>query len=214
MGDATLESVLPAIEQRVAQQVTDAHLPGAAVGIVRGQKLVWSQGFGCAISPPGGGQTRTRSTGSARSRRRSRPRLWCSFGTKEAVARRAPHVEMPEMLLKAKAAAPKAVAEVSLAPCPAAWRPYLGRYARAGLMGRQVQVECRNGTLLITVLPASGRAAQPLTRLEPGEQPHHFLVKDQRFAGEFATFSPAADGTVAGIDLGGFPFRKWAEARG
>jgi CubicO group peptidase (beta-lactamase class C family) len=123
-------------------------------------------------------------------------------------------VEMVEMVIKAKEAAPKAAPEVSPAPVPAAWRPYLGRYARAGLMGRQVQVECRNGALLITVPSAPGRAAQRLTRLELGEQPHRFLAKDQRFAGEFATFSLAADGTVTGFDLGGFPFHKLVEARG
>jgi CubicO group peptidase (beta-lactamase class C family) len=45
---AVLESILPEVEQRLARQVIESHLPGAVAGIVNGQELVWSRGFGCA----------------------------------------------------------------------------------------------------------------------------------------------------------------------
>jgi hypothetical protein len=88
---------------------------------------------------------------------------------------------------------------------PAGWQPFLGRYT--GPLGRHVQIEYRNGRLLITTPP------QPPTHLEPVDEPHVFLARDQRFAGERLTFHLAADGAVTGFDASGFSFRKLVEAR-
>ncbi len=48
VGDAILDSVLPQLREKVARMVDSARLPGAAVGIVRGEELAWAQGFGYA----------------------------------------------------------------------------------------------------------------------------------------------------------------------
>jgi CubicO group peptidase (beta-lactamase class C family) len=44
--DALLDSVLPKIRQRIHATLTEHHVPGAAVAIVRAQDLAWSEGFG------------------------------------------------------------------------------------------------------------------------------------------------------------------------
>ena len=46
--DALLDSVLPKIRQRIHATLTEHHVPGAAVAIVRDQELAWAEGFGLA----------------------------------------------------------------------------------------------------------------------------------------------------------------------
>lgn len=46
--DSLVDSVLPKIRQRIHATLSDHHLPGAAVAIVRDQELAWSEGFGLA----------------------------------------------------------------------------------------------------------------------------------------------------------------------
>lgn len=48
MDDRALGEIVPALEQRIITLLRGHHLPGAACGIVRGQDLVWSNGFGYA----------------------------------------------------------------------------------------------------------------------------------------------------------------------
>src|SRR5215210_2568437 len=48
MSDPVLAAVLPALEGRIAALVRRHHLPGAATGIVCGEELAWSSGFGFA----------------------------------------------------------------------------------------------------------------------------------------------------------------------
>ena len=43
-----IADVLPSVKERLKRFVNDQRIPGLAVGIVRDQKLVWSQGFGAA----------------------------------------------------------------------------------------------------------------------------------------------------------------------
>ena len=46
--NALVDSVLPKIRQRIHATLTDHHVPGAAVAIVRDQELAWAEGFGLA----------------------------------------------------------------------------------------------------------------------------------------------------------------------
>ncbi len=46
--DALLDSTLPKIRQRIFATLSDHHLPGVAVAIVRDQELAWAEGFGLA----------------------------------------------------------------------------------------------------------------------------------------------------------------------
>ncbi len=46
--DTVLAGVLPAVEEKIEEQVERYRLPGVAVGIVRDQELAWSGGFGFA----------------------------------------------------------------------------------------------------------------------------------------------------------------------
>ena len=46
--DALLDSVLPKIRRRIITALTEHHVPGAAVAIVRDQEPAWAEGFGLA----------------------------------------------------------------------------------------------------------------------------------------------------------------------
>ncbi len=46
--DALLDSVLPKIRRRIITTLTEHHVPGAAVAIVRDQEPAWAEGFGLA----------------------------------------------------------------------------------------------------------------------------------------------------------------------
>jgi D-alanyl-D-alanine carboxypeptidase len=48
MTDAVLESLVPELEHDIQQQMADQRVVGLAIGIVRGQELAWSAGFGHA----------------------------------------------------------------------------------------------------------------------------------------------------------------------
>lgn len=115
-------------------------------------------------------------------------------------------VEMLESVLKAEAAAPKPLPAPSFTSMPPAWQPFLSRYT--GPLGLHIQIEHRTSGLVIAA------PTQPPTYLDPADEPHIFLAKDQRFAGERLTFRLAADGGVTGFDVSGFAFRKLVEAPG
>jgi D-alanyl-D-alanine carboxypeptidase len=46
--DALLDSALPKTRQRIQATLLEHHVPGAAVAIVRDQKMLWAEGFGLA----------------------------------------------------------------------------------------------------------------------------------------------------------------------
>ena len=46
--DALLDSTLPKIRQRILATLSDHHVPGVAVAVVRDQELAWAEGFGLA----------------------------------------------------------------------------------------------------------------------------------------------------------------------
>jgi hypothetical protein len=48
MSDPVVESIVPALCGRVRQLMRQQGVPGVALGIVRDQALVWSEGFGYA----------------------------------------------------------------------------------------------------------------------------------------------------------------------
>lgn len=48
MSDALVDRLVPTLEGRIATTSRKHHLPGVAAGIVRGDRLVWSHGFGFA----------------------------------------------------------------------------------------------------------------------------------------------------------------------
>jgi CubicO group peptidase (beta-lactamase class C family) len=48
VADPAFESALPRVRARIAALMAEHHLPGVTAGIVRDQRLVWSEGFGLA----------------------------------------------------------------------------------------------------------------------------------------------------------------------
>jgi D-alanyl-D-alanine carboxypeptidase len=48
MSDSMADSTILKLERRIATLLRQHHLPGTAVGVVRGQECVWSRGFGFA----------------------------------------------------------------------------------------------------------------------------------------------------------------------
>ena len=46
--DAKIEALVPDLEAYIAKGMADFHVPGVAIGIVSGDRLVWSEGFGVA----------------------------------------------------------------------------------------------------------------------------------------------------------------------
>jgi CubicO group peptidase (beta-lactamase class C family) len=48
MGDALVDSVAAKLHTRIGRTLAEYHLPGAAVGVVRGVALAWNAGFGFA----------------------------------------------------------------------------------------------------------------------------------------------------------------------
>ena len=46
--DAKIEALVPDLEAYIAKGMADFHAPGVAIGIVSGDRLVWSEGFGVA----------------------------------------------------------------------------------------------------------------------------------------------------------------------
>ena len=46
--DAKIEALVPDLEAYIAKGMADFHVPGVAIGIVSGDRLVWSKGFGVA----------------------------------------------------------------------------------------------------------------------------------------------------------------------
>lgn len=122
-------------------------------------------------------------------------------------------VETMEMLMTAANEAPRPAPRQRPVPTPPEWKRFLGRYVppRGGI---PLQVECRQGALVVTLPAPPAMPAPPPTHLEATDRPHVFLAKDGRWAGEPVTFRLAEDGTVAGFDATGFPFRKLVEAAG
>jgi D-alanyl-D-alanine carboxypeptidase len=119
-------------------------------------------------------------------------------------------LEVMERVVAEDAKAPKRSARTAGA-IPAAWRAYLGYYV-SPLGGPPIQVEYRNGELLLISPPAASGPALPPTRLAPTEEPHIFTVLNNRYAGEPLTFRVAADGTVTGFVASGFASTRLLEA--
>jgi len=97
------------------------------------------------------------------------------------------------------------------AAVPAELRRFLGYYVGA-MGGPPLHVEYREGGLRV-VMPAVGSAPPPPPmRLEPTAEPHVFMVKNLRYAGEPLTFRTDAEGNVTGLAASGFPYKKLVPA--
>lgn len=95
-------------------------------------------------------------------------------------------------------------------PTPPELRPYLGHYEfwRGGI----VQVECRDGRLMLGVPPGTVQSLHAPAPLEATEQPHVFRVGAGRGAGELLTFTAGTDGSVTGFLLAGFQYSRLVRA--
>ncbi len=84
--DAKIEALVPDLEAYIAKGMADFHAPGVAIGIVSGDRLVWSEGFGVAW----GGRGRRSMTATVfqvgRPPRRSSPRRSRSASTGDKLA--------------------------------------------------------------------------------------------------------------------------------
>jgi D-alanyl-D-alanine carboxypeptidase len=95
-------------------------------------------------------------------------------------------------------------------PTPPEWTRFLGTY-RIATLGAEQRIECRRGSLLL-VTPQPSVPGPERISLEPTDEPHVFMVRGGRYAGEPLTFRQAEDGTVSGFVSAGFAYRKQVEA--
>jgi D-alanyl-D-alanine carboxypeptidase len=96
-------------------------------------------------------------------------------------------------------------------PTPAKLRPLLGRYASSPVFGILLQIEFRNGALVLVTPPDPYMPPPPPPApLAATDEAAVFLVGGGRPAGETLTFHLAADGSVTGLTLveNGSDFRK------
>jgi hypothetical protein len=95
-------------------------------------------------------------------------------------------------------------------PTPPEWARFLGTYRIANL-GAEQRVECRRGSLLLVTSQPSLPGPERIP-LEPTDEPHVFMVRGGRYAGEPLTFRLADNGAVTGFVSAGFAYRKQVEA--
>jgi hypothetical protein len=122
-------------------------------------------------------------------------------------------IEMLELLMAAEHDVAKPVVQAQPIPTPPQWKRFLGRYLPM-LGGSPVHIECRAGVLILTAPPTPAVPTPQPTHLEPTDQPHVFVAKEGRLAGEPLTFRLAADGAVTGFTVSGFPYRRLVAAAG
>jgi CubicO group peptidase (beta-lactamase class C family) len=91
---------------------------------------------------------------------------------------------------------------------PEAYQRLLGMYRR---YADTVTVEYRGNGLVLKGQRGSLFAPPPRPVLEPTAEPHAFMVRGGRLAGEELTFSVTDDGTVTAFTVGGFRFNHLLE---
>ena len=113
--------------------------------------------------------------------------------------------EIATMVLDAHRVAAPALPAKPPAPTPVAWLELLGHY-REDEYGMGLFIESRDGKLVV----ADEDDPTDTETLAGGDDPLVFTVTEGESKGEVVQFLRNADGAIAGVNIGGAPFRRLA----